>query len=106
MKTRDKRNQYVYKIKHIPSGLFYITIRGRFNKTRTNLGIGGKIYTKKPTIKQMGTHINISYKQVNSTNINNVILSSDGSMLTFKQEDFVIVRYKLVKETKKNMEII
>jgi hypothetical protein len=36
--------EYIYRIGHIPTGLFYSTRKGRFNEDRTNLTEKGEIY--------------------------------------------------------------
>jgi hypothetical protein len=48
-----------YRIKHIPTGLFYCPyrmVKANFSdyQTKTNLSKVGKIYPKKPTLKFIG----------------------------------------------------
>jgi len=44
----------VYKIKHKPTGLFYMPSRGN-----GNLGVKGKIYSTKPTLKHVNENTRI-----------------------------------------------
>lgn len=37
----------VYKLKHIPSGLYYQPVKGRWKSNKTNLAVRGKVYTSK-----------------------------------------------------------
>lgn len=51
-----------YKIRHMPTGLFYQPVKGRFDAEKTNLSKNGKVYHKKPTLKHISHHICHSVK--------------------------------------------
>ena len=48
-----RKSETLYRIKHIPTGLFYAPVTGRFTKYKTNLKKTGKVYHKKPTLKHI-----------------------------------------------------
>ena len=93
--------QYIYKIKHIPSGLFYTTVKGRWNDTKTNLSPTGKMYTKKPKLEQIGSRVNVSLSQINRYKIIATMNSYSGRFVTNYNIEFVIVRYKIVESKEK-----
>ena len=39
-----------FKLRHIPTQMFYQPVRGRFTKDKNNLSKGGKVYHKKPSL--------------------------------------------------------
>ena len=59
----------VYRIKHIPTGMFFVPSRhitstwkkyckgGSFCRVKSNLSKPGKLYTRRPTIKHLPEHI-------------------------------------------------
>jgi hypothetical protein len=47
----------VYRIKHKPTGLFFQPT----NRTTANLGCNGKVYTRKPSLKNLDTNLAIRY---------------------------------------------
>jgi hypothetical protein len=89
--------QIVYKIKHIPTGLFYGNAIGRFKSDKTNLTKNGKIYnSEKLALNSLNSYCKMIY--VNKTQIERFNLSFDETayyMMNCKVEDFVIVKYML-----------
>jgi hypothetical protein len=90
--------QIVYKIKHIPTGLFYSNAIGRFKSDKTNLTKNGKIYnSEKLALKSLNSYCKRIY--VNKTQIERLNLSVDEKyyyyVMPCKAEDFVIVKYML-----------
>lgn len=51
-----------YKIRHIETGKFYSPVKG-YSWEKTNLTKGGKVYTKKPTLKHIGHGYSIKTSQ-------------------------------------------
>lgn len=51
-----------YKIRHIPTGLFYQPTKGHFSWEKTNLSENGKVYTKKPSLKHINQGYNVIHK--------------------------------------------
>ena len=56
--------EYIYKILHKPTGLFYCSIKGRWNDTKTNLSKKGNFYTTgKEYIKNEQNNQSITYNR-------------------------------------------
>ena len=90
--------QIVYKIKHIPTGLFYSNAIGRFKSDKTNLTKNGKIYnSEKLALNSLNSYCKRIY--VSKSQIERFNLSFDETahyyLMNCKVEDFVIVKYML-----------
>lgn len=84
----------VYRILHKPTGLYYQSVKGRFQDTRTNLGPNGKVYISgRPKFKDLSHGIHISEKQA----INNNIQINQFGMIKLNEDDFKILEFKLVE---------
>ncbi|MDD5649007.1 MAG: hypothetical protein PHF86_01075 [Candidatus Nanoarchaeia archaeon] len=75
----------VYKIKHKPTGLFFVPSRGG----NGNLSTGGKIYSKFPSLNWIGDSIRI------------VIRKWEGEKLS-KKEKLIVEHFKIDQSDKKD----
>ena len=91
--------EIVYKLQHVPTGLFYQPITGRWAKEKTNLSKLGKIYTKKNYPKtDKNCSVNISLSLVEKLGIK-ARKSSYGSelMVDTEPQDWRVIEYKLIE---------
>lgn len=82
----------VYKLIHVPTGLFYGPVRGR-GKLKTNLSKNGKIYQTKaiPNLRSLEA----SDKQIQEFGLNKIGVRHN--IISVKPSDLKIVTFKLVK---------
>lgn len=90
--------EIIWKILHVPTGLYYSTKKGRFKDKITNLSQKGNHYTKEAyAIKIMENdckHASINKAQTEKHNLE--ITDSDAWSYNYaKQEDFKIQKFKL-----------
>ena len=91
--------EIVYKLQHVPTGLFYQPITGRWAKEKTNLSKLGKIYTKKNYPKTDKNYsVNISLSLVEKLGIK-ARKSRYGSelMLDTEPQDWKVIEYELIE---------
>ena len=79
----------VYKLKHVPTGMYYQPIKGRWSHEKTNLSTRGKIYTTKLFPKKIGA-VNVSKSQSEKLNVELRTAYSGELMLDTKQEDWIV----------------
>ena len=65
----------MYKLKHIPSGLFFKPYRFSYKGICKNLHKDGKVYTRKPHLGYLGDHVR----------------DAEGSKLDIVAEDWEVV---------------
>ena len=95
---------FAYRLRHIPTGLFYQPVKGRWQHQATNLSKRGKVYLTKnyPKMDGRSGRVNVSESLIEEFNIPTFKSSSGYSYLEYKSKDWEIVEYKLVEnETKK-----
>ena len=93
---------YFYRIKHIPTGLFYTTRRGRWAREKTNLHENGKVYTKKPSLGHISTRLSVSDVLKKKYYITTGSYSTKENYIDSKKSDFKIIKYKLVETEDEN----
>ena len=86
----------VYKLKHVPTGMYYQPIKSRWSHEKTNLSARGKIYTTKLFPKKIGA-VNVSKTQSEKLNVELRTTSTRELMLDTKPEDWKVVSYNLVE---------
>lgn len=97
-KAYENKGQVVYKVRHIPTGLFYQPVIGRWKDTKSNLSLTGKVYQSKKYPKDLHTgRVNVSKSLKDKFNL---ILrdTNSGNYLTSVEKDWEIVVYKLVEQ--------
>ena len=91
--TEEQEEIYVYRLLHVPTGLYYQSIKGRFSDTRTNLGPNGKVYiAREPKFKDLGS-ISVSLSQA----LKHGLVLDDWGSIEKKEKDFKIIKFKLVE---------
>jgi len=84
----------VYRIKHLPTGLFYIPTTGRYD--RTNLSKNGKIYPNKmPTTDNIDHFIRINQKQRELFKPERLCFSQNQAAIKFIADDWEVIEYEL-----------
>ena len=89
----------VYKLQHVPSGLFYQPISGRWAKEKTNLSKLGKIYTKKnypKTDKNCRVNISVSLAEKLGLQTRKSSYSQELVVDTIPQ-DWKVIEYELIE---------
>lgn len=82
---------YIYKIFHIPTGLFYCSRKGRFDDQRTNLSIKGNFYEEyKRALKVLKEDCPRSF--INKSQKEKFNITNNKC----EERDFVIVKYELI----------
>jgi hypothetical protein len=66
----------VYRMKHIPSGMFYTPVRGRWAENQTNLHPTGKIYTQMPMFDNIKHYIRVGKTARNKFDFKDLIEES------------------------------
>lgn len=79
----------MYRIKHIPTGLYYQPKKGRWNNNKTHFHVGGKVYHRKPKIQDIGHYLVISDRLNKLYNIGTKS-SYDTNIVHFKPSDWII----------------
>lgn len=92
-----------YKIRHIPTGLYYIPIRGRFTGQKSNLSRNGKVYiASKPVFAHINHSISISdsllKKFPNITHCKDY--SGRQNVIPWNENEWEIITYDLIENTK------
>ena len=87
----------VYKLKHIPTGLFYKPKMGRFKSDSTNLSPTGKIYTRPQDAKPSRMLINVNDSQISKFNLKPDTRYTWGNILETKEEDWKTIEFDLVE---------
>lgn len=93
--------EHIYKIRHIPTGLYYCSRKGRWNDTKTNLSKKGNFYTSlnmaKSVLKDCNNSIDINKAQVEKYKLD---IHGNGrfSYSKAKLEDLKIVKFKILEE--------
>lgn len=96
---------YFYRIRHIPTGLFYQPVKGRWQGEKSNFGENGKVYARKPSVKDVNTNgVRISDTLCKKYNLQHMTEESrwEPRQQHFKEEfsnleNFEVVTYKLVE---------
>lgn len=91
---------YVYRIKHIPTGLYFQTVTGHYTGKKSNLGERGKCYfNRKPPIPEGSPYI--SNALIKKFSIPEDMLISHSSyrenqkMVKASAEDWKIIKYTI-----------
>ena len=98
----------VYKLRHIPTGLFYQPVKGKLYKDKSNLGIRGKLYETHQYPKNLfKNRISISDTLIKKFKPSHVKNDNFGNYLITKETDWEVVVYNLkeVDETGSNMHV-
>jgi hypothetical protein len=94
-----KEEEYIWKIQHKPTGLFYCSRKGRFKNKITNLSGKGNFYTSLKDVekifKEQMNAVYINEAQVKKYNCLDNIKESNSSFGKAKKEDFIIKKYIL-----------
>ncbi len=91
--------QTVYKLRHIPTGLFYGPVKGRWKDDKTHISKHGKVYTSKHHIKDFPSYINVS-KTINNKFDLGITLKRWGHELETPEKDWEVVEYNLTEINK------
>ena len=88
--------EYIYKILHKPTGLFYCSRKGRWNDKKTNLSKKGNFYTSLAMVEKVGKDIRVD---INKAQVERYGLDvHDGDRWSYsraRSEDLEIVKYSL-----------
>lgn len=89
----------VYKVRHIPTGLFYQPVTARWSAEKTSLSVDGKVYTKKNYPK---THTNtpVSKKQSETLGLTTEKYRTGGEYILSSPTDWEVVEYELIEKIK------
>ena len=88
----------IWKILHVPTGLFYCSRKGRWNDTITNLSEKGNYYTSEKIAKKV-LKDDCPRADINKAQTERYNLEINDDAFNFnraKIEDFKILKYKLV----------
>ena len=86
----------VYKLKHVPTGMYYQPVKGRFRHDKTNLSVRGKIYSTQSFPKLKNIHINITESQSKKIEGFKQNMWKEFIIET-KPEDWKVISYNLVE---------
>jgi hypothetical protein len=88
-------NQTFYKLRHIPTGLFFKP-NTNFYTTKNNLSKTGKIYSKKPSFEYVkyGVYNGEKYP----TNDDHIASYGRDVCISYIPDDWEIVKYTVVEE--------
>ena len=90
---------FLYRIRHKPTGLFYDRVRGRFTGDKTNLTNKGKFYFSEKMAQKTLSEFGRAY--INKTQVEKYNLERkeedyyDRSHSFATEDEFEIVKYKL-----------
>lgn len=90
--------EYLYRILHKPTGLFYGAKKGRWRETITNLSKNGKFYDTEKVAKKV-LKADCGRAAINEAQTNRSNLPIDKHTFYFniaKAEDFEILKYEVV----------
>ena len=89
--------EYIWKLLHIPTGLFYCSRKGRYNDSLTNLSAKGNFYTSEKVcnkvLKDDCPRGNINKAQTERYNLKRKVWQWAYNLAN--ETDFVIVKYEL-----------
>lgn len=92
---------FIYKIYHVPTGLFYCSRKGRFSEDITNLSTKGNFYeSEKIANKVLELDCNRASINRAQTDKYNLSITINGYAYSYNQatkEDFIIKKYELVE---------
>ncbi len=93
-------DEVVYKLKHIPTGLYYQPVKGRWAEDKTNLSTRGKIYTTYLYPKMdRAQSINISKTQAKKfISIVKESKYSNGLYIETIPQDWEVETYTLIRK--------
>lgn len=92
----------VYKIQHVPTGLFYQPIKGSRGKYKTHLSTRGKVYTAKwfPIGAEL-KRVNVSVAQIKKLNLQEIVKEARWGggehIMECRPEDWKLITYNLVE---------
>jgi len=93
--------EFIWKIKHKPTGLFYCSVKGRWEDTKTNLSNKGNFYTSEAVVKKVLKDIkngaDINKAQVERYNLD-IVDAFRHSYSKALNKDFEIIKYRIVEE--------
>jgi hypothetical protein len=92
----------VYKLKHVPTGMYYQPTKGRWAHEKTNLSTRGKIYTTKLYPKKISA-VNISKSQAEKLNVLTRESSFKELMVDTKPEDWVVETHVLTLHSSQSL---
>ena len=91
--------QYIWKILHKPTGLFYCSRKGRFNDKITNLSEKGNYYTsEKIVLKVLAEDCNRAAINQAQTKKYNLPIIESYYYNNANINDFEILKYRLILE--------
>ena len=88
----------IYRWLHIPTGLFYCTVKGRYTDDKTNLSEKGNIYLS----EKLASKADLNSAHINKAQAHRFkIQGNDGrwSFAKAKKEEFRLVKYSLTEIT-------
>lgn len=93
----------IYKLKHLPTGLFYQPVTGRWSKQKTNLSKNGKLYSAKnyPNMNK-NYSVNISKALEKKLNVLTRVSFGGELMVDTKPEDWKVITYNLIETNESN----
>ena len=93
--------EYIYRILHIPTGLFYCPVKGRFVDEKTNLSKKGNFYLSEGVAKKV-LRESASSSYINKAQVEKYNLEKKGSgrwaYSKAEPQDFKIVKYLLTAQ--------
>ncbi len=93
----------VWKIIHVPSGLFYQPRKGRWTGRITNLGPRGKLYEIKPSLANLPVTVNVSDSQAKKHDIAYYCHSWSGGQKYLTDKDSLnVLEYELTQVKEKS----
>jgi hypothetical protein len=96
----------LYKIRHIPTKLFYTPTKGRWRDEKTNIHERGKVYEVKPSFNHLHNRLDVSWNMFKKYNIDCIVgdvvdkyktPQTHQCWMYFKEEDWEIVEYDLIE---------
>ena len=88
----------MYKIRHIPTGLFYQPIKGRWGKDKTHLSKNGKTYASvRKMFDRETTTLNVSESQVKKLGLDATERRYNENVISVKLSDMEWVVYEAVE---------
>lgn len=92
----------VYRLLHIPTGLYWQPSRLKGFGRSTNLGVNGKIFTKRPSMRTVDK-CRVSVMQIKTYELHDIIKPADNTSFNwFVEGEWRIEEYNLVKKENSN----
>lgn len=95
----EENEQFIWKIRHKPTGLFYCSRKGRFTEDKTNLSGKGNFYVTDKHVNKVFSEdldrVCINKAQVERYTLDKFNPKNNRLYSYARQEDFEIVKYSL-----------